>query len=162
MVSHIALNIYNTAHFFMILLEEEARAWSALTIHRLTKDNQNLQMEREKDIDAVTDMVLHDLSSFSGSPRATREKLRDIVSKVADLGLELAKLPFEIRPMTELNPGDPFVADMMKDMDPEEEDVSGMTTIILSYPWVKVTYDETGKSIYQSTYLCKARVSCIC
>lgn len=146
----------------VILLEEEARAWSALTIHRLTKDNQNLHLEKEKEIDAMTDMVLVDLSSFSGSTRATREKLRDIISKVAELGLELARLPFEIRPITDLNPGNPFVEDMMIDMDPEDEDISEMTTIILSYPWVKVTYDETGKGVvYQNTYLCKARVSCI-
>ena len=52
---------------------------------------------------------------------------------------------------------------MMKEVDPEEtEVVSRKTTIILSYPWVKVTYDEAGKSVYPQIYLAKARVSCIC
>ena len=118
-------------------------------------------MEKDKDIDDITNMLLEDLSFIRGSPRATPEKLREIVSKVAELGLELARLPFEIRPEFNLYPGDPFVADMMKNVDPEEGDVSRNTTIILSYPWIKVTYDETGKGISQSTYLCKARVSCI-
>ena len=146
----------------MVLLEEEARAWSALTIHRLTKDNRDLQIEKEKDIENITNTLLHELSSFGSSTRATPEKLKEIVSKVAELGLELARLPFEIRPITDLNPGGDFVADMMKDVDPDEEAVSAKTTIILSYPWVKVTYDETGKGVvYQNTYLCKARVSCI-
>ena len=147
---------------FFVLLEEEIREWSALTIHRLTKDNNNLQVEKEKDIDAITDTVLHNLSPFGGSARATREKLREIVSNVAELGLEMARLPFEIRPLSDLKPGEPFVAEMMKDVDPEEEEVSGKTTIILAYPWVKVTYDETGKGVVQNTYLSKARVSCIC
>lgn len=110
-------------------------------------------------------MVLDDLSPFGGSARATREKLREIVSDVAELGLEIARLPFEIRPILDLKPGQPFVADMMKavDLEEEEEDmISRQTTIILSYPWVKVTYDQMGNSVYQNTYLCKARVSCIC
>ena len=147
----------------MISLEEEIRAWSALTIHHLTKNNHNFQLEKEKDIDSTTDRVLHHVSSFSGSPRATREKLREIVSDVAELGLEIARLPFEIWPLISLMPGDPFVTDTMKEVDPEEVEVnSRKTTIILSYPWVKVTYDEAGKCVYPGTYLCKARVSCIC
>ena len=81
---------------------------------------------------------------------------------MAELGLELARLPYQIRPKIDLKPGVPFDADMMKDVDPEEEEVSGKTTIILSYPWEKVSYDEMGKSVTQSTYLVKARVSCIC
>lgn len=81
---------------------------------------------------------------------------------MAELGLEIARLPFEIRPILDLKPGEPFVANMMKDLDPEEGEVSGKTAIILSYPWVKVTYDETGKSVFPSNYLSKARVSCIC
>ena len=153
----------------MILLEQEIRAWSTLTIRNLTENNLYLQFETEKDIDSVTDMVLEDISPFGGSARATREKLREIVSNVAELGLELARLPYEIRPISTLKPGAPFVADMMKIVDLEEaevdeagEPVSRKTTIILSYPWVRVTYDKMGKSVYQNTYLCKARVSCIC
>lgn len=147
----------------MVLLEEEIRAWKILTINHLTKDNDNLQIEKEKDIDAITNRILHHVSPFSGSPRATREKLREIVSDVAELGLEIARFPFEIRPILDLKPGDPFVPDMMKEVDPEEtEVVSRKTTIILSYPWVKVTYDEMGKSVCPKTYLVKARVSCIC
>ena len=132
---------------------------SALNIHCLTKNNHNFQIEKEKEIETITDTILHDLSSFSGSPRATREKLRDIVSDVAELGLEIAKLPFEIRSMSDLNYGGPFVADTMIDVDQEEGVVSETTTIILCYPLVKVTYDEMGKSV--NTYLSKARVSCI-
>ena len=145
-----------------MILEEELRGWSALTVHRLTKENDNLPVEKEKDIDTITDTVLQDLSPFGGSARATREKLREIVSNVAELGLEMARLPFEIRPLLDLKPGEPFTEDMMKDMDPEEDEVSGKTTIILSYPWVKVAYDGAGKGVLQSTYLSKARVSCIC
>ena len=156
------------------------------------------------------------LSPLNGSTRATRQKLRVIVSNVADLGLEIARLPYEILPLSGLKPGGPFVTDMMKDVDLEEkeeeeneedeeedeedededqddddndeeedddddddDDDDGdddddeeeeeeeekekketprNTTIILSYPWVRVTYDQMGKSIYQ---LSKARVSCI-
>jgi len=144
--------------------EQEIRAWSTLTIRNITRNNPDLQMEKELDIDAVTDLVLEDISPFGGNARATREKLREIVSNVADLGFEIAKLPFEIRPI-DLKPGVPFAANMMKSVDLEEEEedmTSKRTTIILSYPWVKVTYDETGKGVYQRTYLSKAAVSCIC
>ena len=143
------------------ILEQEIQAWSALTIHCLTKNNHNFQIKKEKEIETITDTILHDLSPFSGSPRATRGKLRDIVSDVAELGLEIAKLPFEVRSISDLNPGGPFVADMMIDVDQEEGVISGTTTIILSYPLVKVTYDEMGKSVHSSTYLSKALVSCI-
>ena len=132
---------------------------SALTIHCLTKDNHNFQIRKEKEIETITDAILHDLSPFSGSPRATREKLRDIVSDVAELGLEIAKLPFEIQSISGLNPGGPFVANTMIDVDQQEGVISETTTIILCYPLVKVTYDEMGKSV--NTYLSKARVSCI-
>ena len=84
--------------------------------------------------------------------------MREIVSEVAELGLEIAKLPFEILPIACLRLGDPFNPDMMEDVDPEE--AAGNATIILSYPWVKVKYDEMGRSVYPSTYLSKARVSC--
>lgn len=126
------------------------------------KDNPDFLIEKEKDISIITDMLLQDLSPFGGSARATREKLRDIVTDVAELGLEIARLPFQIRPI-DLKPGDLFVADMMKEVDPEEaERVLRKTTIILSYPWVKVKYNEMGKSSYPGTPLIKARVSCVC
>ena len=80
---------------------------------------------------------------------------------MAELGLEIAKLPFEVRSMSGLNPGETFVADTMIDVDQEEGAISETTTIILCYPLVKVTYDEMGKSTNPSTYLSKARVSCI-
>ena len=143
------------------MIEQEIQAWNALTIHCLTKDNHNFQIKKEKEIEIITDTILYDLSSFCGSPRATREKLRDIVSDVADLGLEIAKLPFEVQFGSDLNPGGPFVADMMTDVDQEEGVVSETTTIILCYPLVKVTYDEIGKSVHPSIYLSKALVSCI-
>ena len=138
-----------------------------MTIHRLTKNNQKFQVEKEKDIDTTTDMLLHDLAPFGdtapGNDGATRQKLREIVSNVAELGLEIARLPFEIRPIEDLKPGGPFVEDMMTDVDPDEEEtISRKTTIILSHPWVKVTYDEMGNGVLPSTYLSKARVSCIC
>ena len=82
-----------------MILEEEIQAWSALTIHHLTKDNPSLLIQKEMDIDTTTDLVLHYLSPFSGSAQATRGKLRKIVSDVAKLGLNIAKLPFEIRPL---------------------------------------------------------------
>ena len=145
------------------ILEEEIRAWRALTIHNLTKDNQSFQAQREKDIEAITDILFAEISLFGDSTLATREQLRQIVSDVAELGLEIAKLPFEILPISGLRPGGLFKADMMQDVDPQEEEViSPKTTIIISFPWVKVTYDEMGGRVYQSTYLNKARVSCIC
>ena len=156
--------LLSTAHFR--ILEEETQAWSALTIHNLTKNNKNLRTVMEKDIDAITDMLLSDLSpfcDFTKSTLDTRVPLREIVSDVAELGLEIAKLPFEIWPISNLEPGGPFKADMMEDVDPEEEEaIPERTTIIISFPWVKVTYDETGRRVYQPTYLSKARVSCIC
>ena len=80
---------------------------------------------------------------------------------MADLGLEIAKLPFKVQFGPGPRPGGPFVADKMKDVDQEEGVISETTTIILSYPLVKVTYDEMGKSINPSTYLSKGLVSCI-
>ena len=107
-------------------------------------------------------MLLVDVSPFRGSPLATPEKLREIVSDMAELGLEIGRLPFEIRPTFNLKPGDAFVGDMMTDVDQEgEEMIPGKITIILSYPWVKVTYDKMGMKV-PPIYLCKARVSCIC
>ena len=143
------------------ILEQGIQSWSALTIHCLTKDNHNFQIKKEKEIETITDTLLHDLSSFNGSPRATRQKLRHVVSDVAELGLEIAKLPFEVRSISDLDPGGPFVANMMKDVDQQEGVISETTTIILCYPLVKVTYDEMGKSVNPSTYLSKALVSCI-
>ena len=160
MVSHIAPAIYYSCSFGNIL-EQEIQSWSALTIHCLIKNNHNFQIEKEKEIETITDTLLHDLSSFNGSPRATREKLRDIVSDVAELGLEIAKLPFKFRSISDLKLGGPFVANMMIDVDQEEGMISETTTIILCYPLVKVTYDEMGKSVNPSTYISKARVSCI-
>ena len=158
---HYSNYLYSCLIFFGNILEQEIQAWSALTIYYLTKDNHNFQIKKEKEIETITDTILHDLSSFNGSPRATRERLRDIVSDVADLGLEIAKHPFEFRSVSDLDPGGPFVANMMKDVDQEEGVISETTTIILCYPLVKVKYDEMGKSTNPSTYLSKARVSCI-
>ena len=147
------------------ILEEQIRAWSALTIHNLTKNDENLRTEREKDIDAITDMLLSDLSPFGGSTEstlATREQLRQIVCNVAELGLEIAKLPFEIWP-EKLTPGGSFEMDTMQNVDPQV----GLaryhrTTIIVSFPWVKAKYYESGTKMFDRTYLNKARVSCIC
>ena len=125
------------------------------------KDNPNFLIEREKDISLITDQLVQYLSPFGGSARATREKLREIVTDVAELGLEIASSPFEIRPI-DLKPGGLFVADIMKEVDPEETGrVPRRTTIILSYPWVKVKYNEVGKGVFPGTPLVKGRVSCV-
>lgn len=72
-----------------------------------------MQTEKEKDIDTTIDRLLDNLSLFYGSARATWGTLREIVSDMAELGLEIAKLPFKIQPILELKLGDSFVADMM-------------------------------------------------
>lgn len=72
-----------------------------------------MQTEKEKDIDTTIDRLLNNLSLFYGSARATRGKPREIVSDVAELGLEFEKLPFKIQPILDFKPRDPFVADMM-------------------------------------------------
>lgn len=107
-------------------------------------------------------MLLTEISPFGGSTLATREQLRQIVSDVAEFGLEIAKLPFEIWPKSNLPPGRKFDADTMQDVDPPVDwAISHWTTIIVSFPWVKGSYNEWGRRDYKTTYLNKARVSCI-
>ena len=137
------------------------QAWRARTIHILTNNNQRFLAEREKNIDSITDMLLTEISPFGGSTLTTREQLRQIVSYVAELGLEIAKHPFQIRP-TNLTPGESFEVGTMQNVDPQV----GLaryhrTTIIVSFPWLKATYHERGMTDY-TTCLNKARVSCIC
>ena len=63
-------------------------------------------------------MLLTEISPFGGSTLATREQPRQIVSDVAELGLEIAKHPFQIRP-TNLTPGGSFEVDTMQNVDPQ-------------------------------------------
>ena len=109
-------------------------------------------------------MLLTEISPLGGSTLATRGQLRQIVSDVAELGLEIAKLPFAIWPDIHLLwPGVKFKAETMQDVDPPKDwAISHWTTIIVSFPWVKQSYDECGAKNYGTTYLTKARVSCIC
>ena len=86
------------------------------------------------------------------------------MSKVANIGIELAQLPFGVFPLT-LPPGTLSDHQAMVDVDEEEMDedrTPKKTTIILSPPWTKVIYTEEGKEVlHKSNVLCKAQVSCL-
>lgn len=146
--------------------DEDFQTWKALTVHRMVKDNPTFLQDQKTEIDAVTDSLYKEIAPWGGSKRVNKKGLRDIALKAAKLGLELAQLPFRVVPL-ELKPGIPFDHQKMVDIELEgrvakDSTPKKATTIILSFPWVKVTYTEGGREVAdKNNVLCKAQVSCL-
>lgn len=139
--------------------------WSALTVHLLTKGSKDFISRQQKQVESITEEVYKEVEHFGSPTRATKAGLQEIVAKVAKLGLEMAQLPFRIRPSS-VAAGCAYTDHNMQNAEPEEEEqhTRRKANIILSDAWVKVTFDENGRGKYDpedpTSYYAKALVSC--
>ena len=119
--------------------------------------------KQEEEISALTDRIYELVAPWGEFKRATKQGIKEIVTKVAKLGLEMAQLPFSIQPMIrEVYPGVAFDQGFMEDVEGIEDLVLTTATIILSYPWIKVTFDDNGNQVpHLVKPLSKARISCL-
>lgn len=150
--------------------DEEARQWKALTLFLYTKNKEVFHNRKEEAIDFVTEAVYAQISPFGELGRAKLETLREIITKIAGLGWEIQQLPFYIAPMP-FTPDGLFTDVLMEDVEwddddeEEEKDPRRKTTIIITPAWVKLEYNDEGKTELGATkygvLLTKAKVSCL-
>ncbi|KAF8470619.1 hypothetical protein BDZ91DRAFT_718527 [Kalaharituber pfeilii] len=127
---------------------EARQLWKALTVHRLTNNNENFVKEQQLEVDKLTDWLHSALEPlWCSSPKATKQGLRDIVNKAALLSLEVSKLPFILT----------NVHLQFEKLDPNWENVDievieegdlkphRMAAIVLCKPWGKWEFDAEGK-----------------
>ncbi|KAF8470615.1 hypothetical protein BDZ91DRAFT_718519 [Kalaharituber pfeilii] len=151
----------------MICSDEDRQSWKALTVHRLTNNNENFLQSQQLEINELTDSLHEALEPLcSSSPKATKQGLRDIVNRVAHLSLEVSKLPFLLT-HNSIDPGNEIDTNYMEDVDIDCEGVGEQgdheahckTTIVLCAPWAKTTFDAEGKYERKFTLLSKGYVS---
>ncbi|KAF8421672.1 hypothetical protein EV426DRAFT_608669 [Tirmania nivea] len=149
-------------------VERDVHCWNALSIYLLTKDNETFQANREMHVSEVSEGLMQQLTPLGAPGRATLAELRQIVLRAADIGLQVAQLPFGIRPF-QAQPGMLFQQKFYEgvdnsDLEPEElELLSVPIDLVLFPPVVKLQFDSEGKrmnDLGQATVISKGRVIC--
>ncbi|KAF8458294.1 hypothetical protein BGX38DRAFT_1152926 [Terfezia claveryi] len=148
---------------------QEAQFWSALTNHLMTKDDDKFIARQNREIDKITNDLYDQLLSLGGSTskRATKQSLRELVSRVAKLGHLIAQLPFRIEGRDIKLGTKKYSQALMENIDGEMEgsSVDSMeVTIVLCKAWIKGTFDDKGDPNHKTTenyVYTKARVSCL-
>ena len=147
--------------------------WNALSIYLLTKDNEAFQANRENEVDKINNHLREQLILVGAPGLTTFLELRQIVWRAADIGLQIAQLPFTITPL-DLPPGIPFqqkffeVIDIDDDVGPEELELLAVPVgLVLFPPVVKLEFDSEGKKmdlegthVAQATVISKGRAVC--
>ncbi|RPB27242.1 hypothetical protein L211DRAFT_866109 [Terfezia boudieri ATCC MYA-4762] len=152
--------------------ERDVHCWNALSIHLLTKDIETFQASRESDVDALSTKLSKWLEPLGAPGATTFDELHQIVSHAANIGLQIAKLPFRIHPL-EIPPGMPFQQRLFEDVigddiGPQELEIASVPiSLVLFPPVVKLEFDSEGKMMNleaihagQDTVISKGRVVC--
>ncbi|KAF8456974.1 hypothetical protein BGX38DRAFT_891726 [Terfezia claveryi] len=152
--------------------DRDVHCWNALSIHLLTKDIETFQASREPQVDALNIKLSKQLMPVGAPGMTTFHELHQIVLRAADIGLQIAKLPFNIVPL-DISPGIPFQQRFFEDVidddvGPEELELASVPiSLVLFPPVVKLEFDSEGKvmnleAIYagQGTVISKGRVVC--
>ena len=146
---------------------DEFFSWRALTVHLVTKDNEDFEKQVEKDTQKLANNLYEQLSLLGGAgPRATPKALHDLVSHVARLGHEVAQLPYSIELM-DIEPGNEFVAEVMEPMesetDPEMLEMQKTKLqIVLSKPIIKMEFDSEGELVENKKPKVMAKATVVC
>lgn len=148
---------------------QEAQFWSALTNHLMTKDDDEFIARQNLEIDEITNDLYDKLLLLGGSTskRATKQSLRELVSRVAKLGHLIAQLPFRIEGRDIKLGTKKYSQTLMENIDGEIEGSSvdsTQVTIVLCRAWIKGTFDVKGDPNHKTTenyVYTKARVSCL-
>jgi len=129
----------------------------------MTNGNDDFAARQNQEIDEITNNLYNQVRPLGGSisEEETKHSLREIVTKVARLGHEMAQLSMwiikdqDIALGTEINTETP-----MENIDGDIEVDSTKITIVLCKAWLKWIFlgDENQGEIWFYT---KARVSCI-
>lgn len=147
--------------------------WNALSIHLLTKDNKTFQASRETRADEIIETLGQQLTPVGASGMASFHELRRIVLHAADIGLQVAKLPFTLS-LLEALPGWPFQQKFFEDVDigddigPDGLELDSVPiSLVLFPPVVKLEFDSEGnlmilepRNVAQATVISKGRVVC--
>ncbi|KAF8470622.1 hypothetical protein BDZ91DRAFT_544878 [Kalaharituber pfeilii] len=139
--------------------------WFALSIHLLTKNSDQFEERQSDEVDNLT-LDIHDrLMDVGISDRdSLKVQLRDIVLRAAQLGWEVARLPFRIQALS-IPPGSKFNASCMEEVENPSDELEikeAVVKAVMFPPIVKVAFDAEGKVVGNSDFqvLVKARVWC--
>jgi len=175
--SFILGNCHDILQFFILIflrycVERDVHCWNALSIHLLTKDNEAFQASREEKVDEHNKNLSEQLTLLGAPGLTSFSELRQIVRRAADIGLQIAQLPFTIQPW-EVPPGVPFQHKLFEDVEnsddlPEElELLATPVALVLTPTIVKLEFDSEGRKVHygatevaNAVIISKARVVC--
>jgi len=134
----------------------------------MTKDNEGFVERQNREIDEITNHLYDQLLPLGGSgKRATKQSLKDLVTRVAKLGHLIAQLPFRIVGKNVKLGTKRYSPIIMENIDDDIEGGStgSPVTIILCAFWIKETFDDNGDAVdfkkAETHIYSKARVSCL-
>lgn len=129
-------------------VERDVHCWNALSIHLLTKDNTAFKYSREVEVDKVIENLRKHLEPLGAPGLTTFSELRRIVLHAADIGLQIAQLPFSIVPW-EVQLGTLFKQKFFEDIDDLGFEVLELRKapieLVVFPPIVKLQFDSGGK-----------------